>query len=248
MVPIVFNNYSYDEKSDILQKLYIPQLEKIHQITFPHVNLPDLIRAIDKSAGMRFIIDIVQQIFVYMKLHHYLSSLEEILNIPTILLHKISDAQPTVRMIPGDIYALSVYLGQGAIITWRFSCKQYLESNLDIEIDVLNETGASTKRSIKVSSIVISSILNGWYKGKYKISYMSYPGHIGVDGDSAGVVLFIGMMCYFFKYTFPRHLLGTGAVMNSGDICAVGGIKQKLEAVYYDTQRDKYVLLPAANK
>lgn len=243
---------SKEEKVDILTEIYIPKFLKEFDFKWKIDKQlwTKLLSNLDSSAGMRQALNICLTIISAVSRKLVKPVFEEIIE-----LGELQESRDYMKHLiqtqeieePGQSRCLSVVNGELGQIT-VISSKLVPIKDTDRKrgsIKTIGDYGESFKLGKQVSIIYYYNWLLENLLSKYDIYWSHKPVIMPVDGNSGDISYILGTESLISQYKFPAELACTGALELTGEISAIGGLKPKLEAAYYNNM--KYVIIPSEN-
>lgn len=246
---IEINSYTELEKIDIAKKYILPEIFEeynINKIKISDELLLSIINGYTKESGVRELNRVLRKIFRNVVINNIdVKSLTQEIII-NILGQKKYDNSYIRKNHYGSVYTCGVTPYGGVIIA--------IESLLVPGYGNLYLTG-NVQKSIEESAKVALNYIMGHAK-EYKIDVKDIRNkdiHINAlnysikkDGTSGGVAYTTSLLSLFLEKTIPNDVAFTGEVTLHGDICKVGGIKEKIIGAY--NNGFKIVYIPMENK
>ena len=119
-------------------------------------------------------------------------------------------------------------------------------SSQKTEIIATGKLGKIAQEAVKNVSAIILKYFGKDLKERYNIFVQFIQTHSGVEGDSASVAVATAIVSAFTKAPIKQDYAMTGSLSVRGDVLAVGGITQKIEAAI--EAGIKNVIIPKSNE
>ncbi len=167
--------------------------------------------------------------------------------------HPLPHAKISAEAKVGVVHALAVFGSMGgALLEVEAVVHGAEQGSLTVtgiveEEEIKNGSGSGRRKSNARSSVenVLTLLEEYGFFAKAHHVHINFPGGIPVDGPSAGVAMFLAVYSAYIGKPVPSHIAVTGEVGIKGQVLAVGGIAQKVQAAV--DAGATVVLLPADN-
>lgn len=232
---IEISSYTEFEKIDIAKKYIIPNIINNYiakKITISDETLLYIINYYTKEAGVRELTRLLDKIYRFniMNNNKYKTINKSILN--EILGPIKYDITYKIENHYGSTYALGVTPYGGTIIAIE-SLKIIGNGNLTITGNVLDSIKESA--TIALNYIIghaeyFKININDIKKHDIHINALNY--NIKKDGTSGGMAFTTSLLSLLLEKEIDSHTAFTGEITLHGDICKVGGIKEKIIGAY----------------
>ena len=114
------------------------------------------------------------------------------------------------------------------------------------EIIATGKLGEIAKEAVKNVSAIILKYFGEDIKEKYDIFVQFIQTYEGVEGDSASIAVATAIISALKKIPIKQNVAMTGSLSVRGDVMAVGGINQKIQAAI--SAGIKTIIIPKANE
>ena len=259
---IQINSYTPQEKLEIAKKYLIPQELKKHGIKNNEFSintnaLKEVIEKYTREAGVRRLREKIAQIMrksakiILEKEKEQKKENKKInitpSNLKTFLDKEIFEIEPSsgVHKI-GVVNGLAWTSVGGDVL--KIEAVKILGKGL---LELTGNLGDVMKESAKIALSVNKTYIDSRFKSKDQM-YNKYNIHIHVpegatpkDGPSAGIAMALAIVSVFLDKKVDSKIAMTGELTLSGEILAIGGLKEKLIAAY--KAKMKRVLIPNKN-
>lgn len=234
-------NYSFLEKEEILKKYIIPQCLnetglKNDQVEIDPKIYSKIILNYTKESGVRSLKRAIMNIFRWGAVQHISSNKKIIIDEKTlidVLGNKDEQYKLPDQYSPGTVTGLAwTPFGGDCLKIETIKIK-----NGKGKFIITGQLGDVMKESIQIASSLIKYHKEDHGLKSFKFDNFDYHLHVPAgaikkDGPSAGSAMFMSLLSLFKNQAISPKISMTGEINLSGEITAVGGIKEKMSAAY----------------
>lgn len=247
---ITLPSYSFLEKEEILKKYIIPQCLKETGLTDNQVFIdPKVMTKIilnyTKESGVRSLKRTIMNIFRW-------SAVEFIKSNQKVMI----DESKVIQILgnSSEKYLLPEKYNPGTVtgLAWTAyggDCLKIETIKMDKgkgKFTITGQLGDVMKESIQIASSYIKLYKKEFGVENFEFDKFDYHLHVPAgaikkDGPSAGVAMFVSLLSLFKDQAIDPKISMTGEITLSGDITAIGGIKEKMSAAYLSGIKEIYL-------
>jgi len=254
-------SYTFEEKKKIARTHLLPKIREEMGLSMNHMSfyketLDSIIQDYTMESGVRNLNQVLNKIgrkLVRQVVERKRTNRKKLISVPelrTYLGPPIYIRDSNARNLPpGTVSGLAYSYVGGSVL--MIETAKYPKSGSKSELLITGLPGDMTLESSKVCMSLVKSNAEKLGISTKEINevdiHIHYPTCTGsgVDGPSAGGAMFIALYSLFTGKTIDSSISTTGEVDLRGNICAIGGLREKILASY--RQGKKKIIIPKDN-